>query len=633
MTRLSMLIDLTRCIGCDACTVSCKQENGTPADVFFARVLNVEAGTFPDVKRVYVPVLCNHCEDPACLRACPNKAIYRRDDGIVLVDQDRCRGTGACVSACPYGNIILKPEDKWYLPEDRAYEQEHVKPRLHQNVARKCTLCAHRVDQGLEPACVVACPTTARIFGDLDDPESKISKYKEQQAEETGREAFKLLPECGTKPATLYLGTMAAQEVECVDGGSSSAGSSAGKLVRSLLMLPFLLLGIQGKAQAPTASAPAPQLLQAQVEAQGKIQPAPGSTHPDIGAEAWGAASCSGCHGQTAMGGLGPPLAGIKLPPDEFLSVVRNGKGMMPAMPPSEISDADVAQIYKFVQATKLDPAQIPISYKVGVLMSLKHVGIGFGIIALLSILLALGVLYRWLDAAGIRQLWPYLGKLGYVKSAGIAIKSLLLDGLLVRSLWRKSKFRWAMHGLMIYGFTGLWVADLLLGIFNPLRQTLPITHPLKVLPNLSGLMVLAGIAYVRYRYRKDDYIDNGLTLGRDFLFLNLLGLTVLTGFVVEILRYKGAIQFIQPFYLLHLVIVATLFLTAPFTRFAHAFVVPALVALTALGDAVTASGKAIGFNWEPAPGRHHKSMRIAECVLRNLEPAHERAIRIRYFP
>jgi hypothetical protein len=123
------------------------------------------------------------------------------------------------------------------------------------------------------------------------------------------------------------------------------------------------------------------------------------------------------------------------------------------------------------------------------------------------------------------------------------------------------------------------------------------------------------------------------LTLGRDFLFLNLLGLTILTGFVVEVMRYKGAIQFIQPFYLLHLVIVATLFLTAPFTRFAHAFVVPALVALTALGDAVTASGKALGFAWEPAPGRHHKSMRIAECVLRNLEPAHERAIRIRYFP
>ena len=83
MPRMAMLIDLTRCIGCDACTVACKQENGTPVDTFFARVLNVEVGKYPNVKRVYVPVLCNHCEDAPCLKSCPNKAIIRRDDGIV----------------------------------------------------------------------------------------------------------------------------------------------------------------------------------------------------------------------------------------------------------------------------------------------------------------------------------------------------------------------------------------------------------------------------------------------------------------------------------------------------------------------------------------------------------------------
>ena len=623
MTRLSMLIDLTRCIGCDACTVSCKQENGTPADVFFARVLNIEAGIFPEVKRVYVPVLCNHCEDPACLRSCPNKAIYKRPDGIVLVDQDRCRGTGACVSACPYGNIILKKEDSWYLPEDRSYEADFVKPRLNENVARKCTFCAQRVDRGLEPACVVACPTTARIFGDLEDPTSKISTYVAQEEEQTRREPFKLLPECGTKPSTLYLGTMAEQAVECegADAGSgSSMKNAAATIARSLLMLPFLLFGVMAKGQAPApASAPA------QVQAPAHLGGQP--------AESWGAASCSGCHGQSAMGGLGPPLAGTTMPPDKFLFTVRNGKGMMPAMPPKEISDAEVAQIYQFAQSTKLDPEQIPISYKVGVFMSLEHVGMGFGIIGLLSILMALGVLCRWMNAAGIRQLWPFLGKMGYGKSAWVALKALVVDGFLVGSLWRKNKFRWAMHGLMIYGFTGLWLADLLMEIFNPLRQTLPVTHPLKVLPNLCGLMILAGISYVRFRYKKDEYIDNGLTLGRDFIFLNLLGLTIVTGFVVQILRYQGAIQFVQPFYLLHLVLIAALFLSAPFTRFSHAFVVPALVAMTALADEVTASGKAIGFNWEPSPGRHHKSLRIAEGVLRNLDPSHARVVRIRYFP
>src|SRR5512140_839163 len=191
MARLAMLVDLTRCIGCDACTVACKQENGTPMDTFFARVLNVEVGTYPSVERLYVPVRCNHSDDAPCPKGCPNKAIVRRPDGIVLVDQDRCRGTGACVSACPYGNIILSDADKWYLKAE-PYEEEFVKPRLKPQVARKCTYCAHRVDDGLDPACVVACPTTARIFGDLDDPDSVISVYVKDEAKKTKRKPIHL---------------------------------------------------------------------------------------------------------------------------------------------------------------------------------------------------------------------------------------------------------------------------------------------------------------------------------------------------------------------------------------------------------------------------------------------------------
>lgn len=213
MARYSMLIDLTRCIGCDACTLACKQENGTPVDTFFARVINVEVGEYPNVKRLYIPVLCNHCEDAPCLKSCPNKAIFRRADGIVLVDQDRCRGTGACVSACPYGNIILnRAEDEWYLTEDEPYERDFVKPRLNAGVARKCTYCAHRVDDGLDPACVVACPTHARIFGDLEDPESEVSTYIVAQEQDTGRKPFHLLPQAGTQPAGCYLGPMAKQD-------------------------------------------------------------------------------------------------------------------------------------------------------------------------------------------------------------------------------------------------------------------------------------------------------------------------------------------------------------------------------------------------------------------------------------
>lgn len=212
MAKLSMLIDLTRCIGCDACTLACKQENGTPADVFFARVLNAEVGQYPKTKRVYIPVLCNHCDDAPCLKGCPNKAIFKRPDGIVLIDQERCKGAGACVSACPYGNVYLNTEDTWYLNEDEAYEKDYVKPRITPAKARKCTYCAHRVDEGLEPACVVACPTTARIFGDIDDPDSVISKYVVEQEEQTGRKAFHLVPQAGTKPTGMYLGVMAEQK-------------------------------------------------------------------------------------------------------------------------------------------------------------------------------------------------------------------------------------------------------------------------------------------------------------------------------------------------------------------------------------------------------------------------------------
>jgi molybdopterin-containing oxidoreductase family iron-sulfur binding subunit len=650
MARLAMLIDLTRCIGCDACTVACKQENGTPADVFFARVLNVEAGTYPHVKRIYIPVLCNHCDNPACLKACPNKAIFRREDGIVLIDQERCRGTGACVSACPYGNIILTDRDRWYLPEDMAYERDYVRPRLKPQVARKCTFCAQRVDQGLDPACVVACPTTARIFGDLEDPESKISTYIAEQKELTGREPFHLLPEAKTEPANVYLGTMASQQVSTFGGSAEptvvqveeptsicpaedateEAGALAGAARRvgqalSVLFIAGLLFVTAPALAAPPSASNPPDNLRLRSQ-QAILDSAPNH-------DLWSASSCAGCHGPTAMGGFGPPLAETKRPEHEFMRIVRTGKGMMPATSQKELSDKEVAAIYRFVRQTKLDPSQIPLSYKVASLFTTRNVGIGFSIISLVALLLAVKVLLYWVDCAGWRWLKPYIRKFGYLRAIGVILWSILVDGFLVASLWRKDKFRWAMHALLLYGFVGLGLADILMSVFNPGRGGLPITHPLKLLPNLSGLAILVGIIYVRYRYSTDPYIDNGLTLGRDYLFLNLLALTILSGFLVEGLGYAGAIQWVLPTYILHLAVVATLFLSAPFTRFAHAFVVPVLVAITRLVETITASGVDLNFGYEPSPGRHHKSVRIAEGVLKVIEPEFSGKVHLRYFP
>ena len=227
----------------------------------------------------------------------------------------------------------------------------------------------------------------------------------------------------------------------------------------------------------------------------------------------------------------------------------------------------------------------------------------------------------------------PYLRKFGYGRAMGVFLRSLVVDGLLVAHLWRRDRFRWAMHALMIYGFLALGLADILMSVFNPMRGSLPITHPLKLLPNLAGLAILIGIIYVRYRYSEDPYIDNGLTLSRDYAFLSLLTWTILTGFLVEGLGYAGAYVFIQPAYILHLLLVAGLFLTAPFTRFQHAFLVPVLMALTKVTSQVAYSGVELGFLNEPSPGRHHKSERIAEDVLRHVAPELAGKFRLRYYP
>jgi nitrate reductase gamma subunit len=333
------------------------------------------------------------------------------------------------------------------------------------------------------------------------------------------------------------------------------------------------------------------------------------------------------------MGGLGPPLAGTTLDYDQYAKVVREGRGMMPAVPEKDVSDKELKAIYAYNKEAKLSPDQIPIAFKVGALLSTRNMGIFFSIITLISAILALRVLWYWIDCAGWKQLKPYLKKFGYLRAIGIVISSLILDGLLVRSLWRTNKHRWAMHGLLIYGFIGLSLADFLMQMYNPTRGEIALTHPIKILANLSGLAVLLGIIYVRIRYATDKYIDNGVTIGRDYLFINLLALTIVSGFVVEGLGYAGESQWVQPFYMLHLAVVAILFVSAPFTRFAHVFVVPALIAMTRVGEAIAKSGVDLGFSNEPSPGRHHKSERIAQQVLQHMDPNFEGPIKLRYYP
>ena len=154
MARYGMVIDLKKCVGCDACTVACKSEWDV-ADGHgrtWVKHTGIE-GIFPDLISTQYVGQCNHCDTPTCIPACPTGATYQRDDGIVVVDRDLCIGCGYCVDACPYGARYIHPEFK---------------------VADKCDFCVDRLQEGLQPVCVETCTSGAKVFGDLEDRQSQV---------------------------------------------------------------------------------------------------------------------------------------------------------------------------------------------------------------------------------------------------------------------------------------------------------------------------------------------------------------------------------------------------------------------------------------------------------------------------
>jgi molybdopterin-containing oxidoreductase family iron-sulfur binding subunit len=194
-----MVIDLKRCIGCYACQLACKAERGTPPGVLFARVLKQEIGTYPSVRQLFLPVLCNHCEEAPCVEACPTGASHYCADGIVDIDPEKCVGCRACMMACPYGNRYYNDGPQHYYEQGPTpYEKARVQ-RHQTGVVMKCDFCRARVREGRAPACVANCPTVARTFGDLDDPASEVSRLIRE------RGGFPLHPERGTRPCVYYL--------------------------------------------------------------------------------------------------------------------------------------------------------------------------------------------------------------------------------------------------------------------------------------------------------------------------------------------------------------------------------------------------------------------------------------------
>jgi Fe-S-cluster-containing dehydrogenase component len=195
-----MVIDLKRCIGCYTCVVACKTEHVLPRGIFWGRLLQWELGKYPEATRRWLPMLCMNCKDPACLKVCPTGATEQRADGIVTVDANKCFGCRYCMMACPYQARRFISKTNGYFSEFGLTPFERLGLESHQTgVVEKCNFCVDRVEKGQQPACVLHCVTKARYFGDLDDPNSEVSKLIAK------RSGFQLRPECGTNPSVYYL--------------------------------------------------------------------------------------------------------------------------------------------------------------------------------------------------------------------------------------------------------------------------------------------------------------------------------------------------------------------------------------------------------------------------------------------
>ena len=210
MTRYVITADLRRCVGCQTCTAACKEGNNTPPTVQWRRVLDIEVGEYPDVRRVFVPTGCQQCANPPCMDVCPSTATRQRPDGIVTIDAELCIGCTYCVMACPYEARYMITEDA-YAFGDAPTAKEAAGRKHAVGTVTKCDFCAARIDKGVAagktagvdpeatPLCVNSCISGALAFGDIEDKNSPVSRLLAES------KSYRMHEELGTEPGFYYI--------------------------------------------------------------------------------------------------------------------------------------------------------------------------------------------------------------------------------------------------------------------------------------------------------------------------------------------------------------------------------------------------------------------------------------------